>query len=80
MNPILNGTRKGDIRGVVKFWKLVANPGQWLTNVGGPDQNAMNHIFNYYFTNEILKKTNCFLFYKLFLLCIFTKELIYNDF
>ena len=25
-------------KGVVKFWKLVANPGQWLTNVGGPDQ------------------------------------------
>ena len=25
-------------RGVVQFWKLVAHPGQWLTNLGSPDQ------------------------------------------
>ena len=25
-------------RDVVKFWKLVAHPSQWLTKVGGPDQ------------------------------------------
>ena len=25
-------------RGVAKFWKLVAHTGQWLTNLGGPDQ------------------------------------------
>ena len=25
-------------RGVVKFWKFVAHPGQWLNNLGGLDQ------------------------------------------
>ena len=31
-------TKRSLNRDVVKFWKLVAHPGQWLTNVGGPDQ------------------------------------------
>ena len=35
-------------RGVVKFWKLVANPGQWLTNLGGPDQIQVARIINYF--------------------------------
>ena len=26
----------------------------------GPDQNSMNHIFNYYFANEIIKKQQLF--------------------
>ena len=36
------------------------------SDLGGPDPSSMNHIFNYYFANEIFKKktvsyfTNCF--------------------
>ena len=32
------------------------------SDLGGPDQNSMNHIFNYYFANEILKKTTVYYF------------------
>ena len=48
-------------RGVIKFWKLVAHPGQWLTNLGGPDQIPWSALSIIIMQNEIEKKTGSYL-------------------
>ena len=34
----LSSSKCDNSRGVVKFWNLVTHPGQWLTDLSGPDQ------------------------------------------
>ena len=42
-------------------------------DLGGPDQNSMNHIFNYYFANEIKKNTTVYYFTNSFY-CVFLQK------
>ena len=37
-DPSGQGDHAPSPRDVAKFWKLVAHLGQWLINLGGPDQ------------------------------------------
>ena len=48
-------------RDVIKFWKLVSHPGQWLSTLGSPDviQVAQNkEIINYPLINKNFKIFN----------------------